>query len=239
MSIEVDERVRDRIRKNIQGVTDRIEKTCSRCGRSPDDIALIAVTKTVDMERIYAAVEAGLHVFGENYIQEAKKKISEMQEPVEWHFIGHLQRNKAKYAVRLFDLIHTVDSLRLAAELQKRAEAINKKQPVLVEVNVSGETSKAGIAPGDLQELLKFISRTSHLQVKGLMTMPPYFLEPEKARPYFIKLREIRDHMKGKFPALELEHLSMGMSGDFEVAIEEGSTMIRVGTALFGKREYY
>ncbi len=233
---EVREEVLERISRRIEKVRRAILEACEKCGRSPNEVTLVAVTKTVDLERIRAAIRSGARVFGENYVQEAREKISAITEPVEWHFIGHLQRNKAKYVVRLFDVVETVDNIKLAAELQKRAEGIKKIQPVLVQVNVSGEKSKAGISPENLPELLKFISKNTSLEFRGLMTLPPYFEDPEQARPYFRRLRELRDQMAERFPSLTFRDLSMGMSGDFEVAIEEGATIIRVGTAIFGKR---
>ncbi len=232
----VREEVIDRITGRVKIVREEINKACDKCGRSPEEITLVAVTKTVDQERIRAAIVAGLRVFGENYIQEAREKIPSIAEPVEWHFIGHLQRNKAKYAVRLFDVVETVDNVKLAGELQKRAEAIKRIQPVLVQVNVSGEETKSGITPEELPDLLKFIGRSSSLEFRGLMTMPPYFADPELARPYFRKLRELRDKMAERFPSLIFKELSMGMSGDFAVAIEEGATIVRIGTAIFGER---
>ncbi len=234
---EVREEVVEMISGRIKRVLGEIRRASIRSGRSPEEITLVAVTKTVEIERILAAIKAGLRVFGENYIQEAREKIEKINEPVEWHFIGHLQRNKAKYAVRLFDMIETVDNVRLAAEIQKRAEAINKVQPVLVQVNISGEESKSGVSPENLPELLKFLSKSTSLQFRGLMTMPPYFHDPEKARPYFTKLRLLRDEMKSRFPSLSFDELSMGMSGDFAVAIEEGATIVRIGTAIFGERK--
>ncbi len=224
------------ISENIRRVKQKIDDACLRVGRSPEEVTLVAVTKTVGINKILAAISAGHSVFGENYIQEARGKISEIAEPAEWHFIGHLQRNKAKYAVRLFDVIETVDTVRLAAELQKRAEAVNKVQQILVQVNVSGEEHKSGISPDDIQGLLRFLSRSTSLEVRGFMTIPPFLDKPEEVRPYFVKLRELRDRMSVRFPGLYLMELSMGMSGDFEVAIEEGATIVRVGTAIFGKR---
>lgn len=233
---EVRDEVFENISKRVERIREKIRYASEKSGRSPEEITLVAVTKTVEVERILAAIKAGLRVFGENYIQEARKKIEEINEPVEWHFIGHLQRNKARYAVRLFDMIETVDSVRLAGEIQKRAELVNKVQPVLVQVNVSGEQSKSGISPDELPELLKFLSKSTSLAFRGLMTMPPYFHDPEKARPYFSELRHLRDRMAAKFPSLSFSELSMGMSGDFAVAIEEGATIVRIGTAIFGER---
>lgn len=216
----------------------KMSHAAMRAGRSPESIKLIAVTKTVDIETIKEAIDAGLRVFGENRVQEALRKVRSEElgvrgEKIEWHLIGHLQKNKAKYAVQLFDLIHTVDSIELAEEVNKQAEKIGKVQRILVQVKLSEEETKHGVPEGELMPLLKKISGLKNLKLEGLMTIPPYFENSEEARPYFRKLREIRDAIN-----LSLE-LSMGMSNDFEVAIEEGATMVRIGTAIFGERGRY
>ncbi len=237
--------------ENASAIFKRISHAAMRAGRSPDEVKLIAVTKTVGIETIKEAIDAGLRIFGENRVQEAQKKISDlkfeitppippfekggMKGGVEWHLIGHLQKNKAKYAVQLFDLIHTVDSIELAEELNKQAEKIGKIQSILVQVKLSEEETKHGISEDELILLLEEIKKLKNLKLEGLMTMPPFFDNPEEARPYFRRLREIRDNAKEK--GFMLPELSMGMSGDFEVAIEEGATMVRIGTALFGERE--
>ena len=201
-------------------------------------IRLVAVSKTMPAEVVGEAIEAGVTHLGENYIQEAKEKINTLATyPATWHFIGHLQSNKAKYAVRLFDLIHSVDSFKLAKELDKFAKKNGKIQPILIQVNVAREDTKSGVYLEDTVQLLREVSRLENISVKGLMTMPPYFNAPEKVRPFFAALRELRDQIKKEaIPNISMDELSMGMTGDFEAAIEEGATMVRIGTAIFGDR---
>jgi len=209
------------------------------CGRDPETVRLVAVSKTVPTNRVRQAIRAGATILGENYVQEARNKFNDLATyPVSWHFIGHLQSNKAKYAVRLFDLIHSVDKLKLARELDKQSHKINKIQEVLIQVNISEEASKSGVNVKDTYNLLKDINLLENLSVKGLMTMPPYFNAPEKVRPYFAALRGLRDRLEQQgLLNISLSELSMGMTGDFEVAIQEGATLVRIGTAIFGKRE--
>jgi pyridoxal phosphate enzyme (YggS family) len=215
----------------------RIARAASRSGRSPDEVRLVAVGKTQPVERIRQAISSGAGIIGENYIQEAREKLDQLGAlNAQWHFIGHLQRNKAKYAVRMFDLIHTVDSLRLASELNQQAGKVQKIQPILVQINNSGEHTKFGIAEANAPELIQDILNMRNLRLQGLMTMPPFFDAPEKVRPFFAALREMRDRLEDQFD-IALEELSMGMTGDFEVAIEEGATLVRIGTALFGARQ--
>ncbi|HCZ11968.1 MAG TPA: YggS family pyridoxal phosphate-dependent enzyme [Nitrospiraceae bacterium] len=218
----------------------KMSHAAMRAGRCPSEIKLIAVTKTVSTEAVKEAVNAGLRIFGENRVQEAQKKISDLRfeisnSRIEWHLIGHLQKNKAKYAVQLFDLIHTVDSIDLAEELNRQAGKAGKIQRILIQVKLSEEETKHGVPEKDLMPLLEKIKGLRNLKLEGLMTMPPYFEDAEKARPYFKRLREIRDEADKK--GYRLPELSMGMSGDFEVAIEEGATMVRIGTAIFGERK--
>lgn len=219
---------------NLQNVKNRIAAAAQRAGRDPAAVRLVAVSKTVPLDRIKEAVAAGQRLFGENYLQEARGKIEALGPAASWHFIGHLQSNKAKAAVGLFELIHGVDSLKLAQALNAAAAQIGKIQPILIQINLAGEASKSGTAPEAATELLLQIGKLSHLRVLGLMTMPP-FLEPEAVRPYFRTLRELRDRLQDR-RGQPLPELSMGMSGDFEVAIEEGATLVRVGTAIFGSR---
>jgi hypothetical protein len=197
------------------------------------------VSKTIPANRVKEAIEAGITVLGENYVQEARAKFNTLAtHPVSWHFIGHLQSNKAKYAVRLFDLIHSVDTLKLARELNKQALKFNNIQDILIQVNISKEASKSGVDAEDTYNLIKDISLLENLSIKGLMTMPPFFNQPEKVRPYFAALRNLRDQIKQEArPNVALDELSMGMTGDFEAAIEEGATLVRIGTAIFGERE--
>lgn len=187
---------------------------------------------------IKKAIEAGITIFGENYIQETREKFDALSAyDVSWHFIGHLQTNKAKYAVKMFDLIHTVDSFKLALELDKQADKIGKNQEILIQVNIGLDSSKSGVTEHETFNLIKEISPLAHVSVKGLMTMPPFFDQPEKVRPIFSALRELRDKITDlSIPNISMDELSMGMSGDYEVAIEEGATLIRVGTAIFGER---
>lgn len=222
------------VRENVARVRDRIARAAARSGRRPESIRLVAVTKTVPIERILEGREAGLGVFGENYVQEAEPKVRALP-GAEWHFIGTLQRNKAGKAVDLFAWIQTVDSVRLLAEIARRAEGAGKVVPVLVEVNVGGEESKGGVAPADLPSVLSAAAGLPGIRVRGLMAIPPFVDDPEKSRPHFARLRELLETVRGG-AASDMTELSMGMSSDFEVAIEEGTTMIRVGTALFGSR---
>jgi hypothetical protein len=226
-----------RVSDNLKRVRDKIANAASRAGRNPEDIQLVAVSKTVEAKRIRETIEAGATLFGENYIQEAREKIKELGHEVRWDFIGHLQRNKVNHAVDLFEMIHSVDRLSLAREINSVAAKKNKKTRILVQVNISGEEAKSGIDPGGVTSLVSEIASMSNLSLEGLMTMPPYFDDPEKARPYFTALRELRDRILAENSGdITLKELSMGMSGDFEVAIEEGSTAVRIGTAIFGER---
>jgi pyridoxal phosphate enzyme (YggS family) len=226
------------LESNIKDINKRIKETAERVGRDPGDIRLIAVTKRVEPERIKQALRLGFNRFGENYAQEFRDKSkileNEAEGAIEWHFIGQLQKNKVKYILGKVELIHSLDSLSVAREINKRAEAMDIKVPVLIEVDTGGEESKAGIAPAQLKEFLNELRMLSSVKVCGLMTMPPYFNNVEMARPYFSRLRKIRDGLLPEFP--QLKDLSMGMSGDFEIAIEEGATIVRVGSAIFGER---
>ena len=225
---------------SISSIYKRISHAAMRAGRNPEEVKLIAVTKTVTVQQIKEAIDAGLRTLGENRIQEAKAKIEELSAgstmpSVSWHLIGHLQKNKVKYAVRLFDLIHSLDSAELAEELNSQAEKTGKVQEVLMEVKLSPEETKHGVAKTKLPELLKMAQPLKYLKLRGLMTVPPFFDSPEEARPYFRELRKLRDEAEAA--GYHLPELSMGMSNDFEVAIEEGSTMVRIGTAIFGERK--
>ncbi len=197
----------------------------------------MAVTKQVDDVRILEAIDAGVDLFGENYIQEAKRKFEITGNRVEWHFIGHLQRNKAKYAVRFIEMIHSLDRFELAVEIDRRAGIEGRVMKVLVEVNIAGESSKSGVTAEELPELIRRVASLANLSVRGLMTMPPWFSDPEDARPFFRKLRSLRDRIeKEGIPGVGMEELSMGMSNDYVVAVEEGATIVRVGRAIFGER---
>ncbi len=228
------ESIKDRLEK----VQERINKAVQACNRNPDSVRLVAVCKTVSPAIVQQAIEAGATILGENYIQESREKLAALENFLaSWHFIGHLQSNKAKYAVKLFDLIHSVDSLKLAKELNKQAQKFGKIQQILIQVNISREDTKSGISTDEALGLVTEISHMKNLSIKGLMTMPPYFNQPEKVRPFFAALRDLHDQIRNKtIPNVSMDELSMGMTGDFEAAIEEGATLVRVGTAIFGER---
>jgi pyridoxal phosphate enzyme (YggS family) len=227
------------ILENIKNIYRKISSAAIRSGRNPFDVKLIAVTKTVDIEMIKEAVSFGLRTLGESRVQEAQKKIADCRTQcadcdIEWHMIGHLQKNKAKIAVGLFEMIQSLDSIELAKELNKHSEKAGKIQRVLIEVKLSEEESKYGVAKESLMDLIKVISEMRNLKLEGLMTIPPFSDNPEMARPYFKKLRELRDQAGSK--GYRLPELSMGMTNDYETAILEGATMVRIGTGIFGER---
>jgi len=229
------------IAENIAAIRERIAAAARRAGRRPEEIGLMAVSKTHPPERIREAHAAGMRLFGENRVQEFAGKASALASlaDAEWHMIGHLQTNKAGKAAELFHAVDSVDSVKLAGKLDAAALALGKKLSVLIEVNVGGESAKSGVGPDsrELEELLRIAPRLEALQFRGLMTVPPFTDDPKDARPYFRKVRELRDAIaRRKLPAVGMDVLSMGMSHDFEVAIEEGSTCVRVGTATFGER---
>jgi pyridoxal phosphate enzyme (YggS family) len=222
--------------ENLNAVRQRIAAACTRAGRAEDSVRLLAVSKSHPPETIRAAVEAGQIHFGENKVQEAKAKIPLAPGKARWQFIGHLQSNKVRDAVELFEMIQGVDSLAIAREISKRAEQAAKTMPILLEVNVAGEASKFGYQPERMLAELEELNALPRLEIHGLMAIPPFSPVAEKARPYFQRLRELNDQA-GAVLGAPLPQLSMGMSGDFEIAIEEGATMVRVGTALFGERQ--
>lgn len=234
--------------ENIKNIYRKISYAAMRAGRNPHDVKLVAITKTVGFERIKEAIDLGLRTFGESRVQEAEEKISNLKSQInpplppfnkggvgglgiEWHMIGYLQRNKANTAVKLFDLIHSLDSIRLAEELNKHAERNSKIQRVLIQVKLSEEETKHGIARENLIELIKAVSEMKNLKLEGLMTMPPFFDNPEMAMPFFRELRGLRDNAEKL--GYKLPELSMGMTNDFEIAIEEGATIVRIGTGIF------
>jgi PLP dependent protein len=226
----------DNIAINLTTVMQRILTRTQACGRDPESVHLVAAAKTQPANLVRQAIAEGVGIVGENYIQEAEEKFATLSDPsIRWHFIGHLQSKKAKHAVRLFELIHSVDSIKLATEIDKQARKVGKIQQILVQVNISKESSKSGIMQEQSLELIRAISAYSNIRVQGLMTMPPYFNAPERARPYFAALRRLRDQLQQDL-GTPLGDLSMGMTGDFEVAIEEGATLVRIGTAIFGER---
>ncbi len=222
------------VREGLAAVRAAMAEAARRAGRDPSDVALVAVTKTVPVERIREAIQAGVTIVGESRVQEAQAKRGAVDSPVEWHLVGHLQTNKAKLAVALFDMIHSLDSLPLAQDLSRHAQERGRDLRVLLQVNLSRETTKTGVDETDLEPLLEQVSRLPRIRMEGLMTLPPYSPSPEEARPFFRRLRQIRDRLA--CPELPLPHLSMGMSHDFPIAIEEGATLVRVGTAIFGPR---
>jgi hypothetical protein len=228
------------IHDNLAHILMAIAQTAKKAGRNPDDIKLVAVSKTVDIDLMRQAMENGQMLFGENYLQEAAEKISLFPPGVTWHFIGHLQSNKVKQAVELFDVIETVDRWKIAKALDNHSKILNKKTSILIQINTGREKQKSGVFPEEAETLLHQIAQETDLNVLGLMTMPPFFLDPEKSRPYFRELKELAK----RFATLNLfadnthVELSMGMSNDFPVAIEEGATFVRIGTALFGARKF-
>ena len=226
------------IQTRLTALLARIQSAAAAAGRAGGGIRLVAVSKTFPSEAIRQAIAAGVSDIGENYIQEARDKFEALQgTAVKWHFIGRLQTNKAKQAVRMFDLIHTLDSYKLALELDRYARRLHKIQPVLIQVNVAGEATKAGVAPEEALSLVRKAAALENIAVKGLMTMPPYFNAPEKVRPFFAALRQLRDRIRHEEIAnIGMEELSMGMTGDFEAAVAEGATLVRIGTAVFGER---
>jgi hypothetical protein len=223
------------LQERLEQVRARMAAACARAGRKADEVQLIAVSKTYGPERVREAAECGLRIFGENKVQEAEAKVSLCPGNLAWHLVGHLQSNKAARAVALFDQIHSVDSLKLLQRLEAAAAAEGKRLPVLLEINVSGEGAKFGLRPAVAPDVLQHAGELDYAQIVGLMTMPPFTPDAERARTHFRRLRELRDEWSTKF-GVPLVELSMGMSHDFEVAIEEGATWIRVGTALFGER---
>jgi PLP dependent protein len=229
------------IASNIQSVKERIAAAAAACGRSAEKITLLAVTKTVPRESISQAAEAGVQKFGENRVQEAEGKILYLRElsALEWHLVGHLQANKARRAAELFDVIHSIDSTKIAAKLSQACLEIGKTLSVLLQVDLAGEETKFGAAPDQVQEIVEAVSNLPRLRLDGLMMIPPFFENPERTRPFFARLRELRESLESRQPGcLGQRHLSMGMSHDFEAAVREGATIVRIGTAIFGERHY-
>jgi PLP dependent protein len=226
------------VAENVLRINERVQAACFRAGRERGEVSLVGVTKVVPVDRIREGIEAGVKILGENYVQEAVKKIQALSDfPVSWHFIGHLQSNKARVALESFACIQTLDRESLARELNRQAHKLGKRISVLIQVNTGYEESKSGLSPENLFSFYELISSLDGLEVRGLMGLPPYFDDPEEVRPHFRNLREMLDRLRDHTPTPEqLSELSMGMSHDFEVAIEEGATMVRIGTALFGAR---
>ncbi len=220
---------------NLAGVEEQIRRAAAKAGRNRDEIELVAASKKQPPEKVRAAIEAGQLLFGESKVQEARAKIPELPSSARWHYIGRLQKNKVRQALPLFEMIHSIDSLALAEDIERIATEEGVRVRGLLQVNVAGESSKAGFSPDGLRENLEALLRLSRVDIVGLMTIPPLAPEPEQSRPFFIQLRGLRDECE-KAAGISLPHLSMGMSNDFEIAIEEGATLVRVGTALFGER---
>ena len=223
------------IKNNLRIINEKIKKAALKANRNPEEIKLVAVTKTVSIDRIKEAISAGVKIIGENKVHEAKEKYHILTADIKWHLVGHLQTNKAKYAVEIFDLIHSVDSIKLAKEIDRRSLQFGKITNVLVEVNVSAEETKYGIKPEEVESFLKEISQLPRIWVRGLMTIAPMVKDKEETRPYFRKLRELSKEIKSKnIKNIKMDYLSMGMTEDFEIAIEEGANMVRVGRGIFG-----
>ena len=223
------------IAENLEQVREQIARAAEKSGRSPDDVELVAITKTHPAEKVRKAIEAGQHLFGESRVQEARAKIPELASNIRWHFVGHLQKNKIRHALPLFELIHSIDSLALARDIDRIAQEEGLHPRVLLEINVAGEGSKFGFPPDKLREQIEALLALPRLSILGLMTIPPLAEEAEASRKYFVQLRELRDHLQTEF-RVDLAQLSMGMTQDFAIAVEEGATLVRVGTAIFGER---
>jgi len=227
------QQVADRFAK----VLERINSAATRVGRDPSSIIVVGATKSVDVERIKAAINAGLKHIGENYVQEAMRKYEAIGDAVKWHFIGHLQTNKAKYVVRFFEVVQSLDRISLAEELSKRALMLGRKIDVLIQVNIGAEETKFGVPPEDAIDFIKAAAKFEGIRIRGLMCIPPYKDDPEDVRPYFRKMVWLAEAVtKAKISNVSMDYLSMGMSHDFEVAIEEGANMVRIGSAIFGPR---
>lgn len=227
------------IADNLTHILAKIAAAARRAGRDPASVRLVAVSKTIPAEAVEDAARAGQRLFGENYVQEFTAKAREVREPVEWHFIGHLQSNKVKYLAGLVTCIHSVDRLSLAEEIDRQWAKRDAVCDILVQVNIADEETKSGTSASELTDLVAAMATLPHVRVRGLMTMPPFFDDPEEARPYFRELRRLADAVAAEnIPGISMTELSMGMSGDFEAAVEEGATLVRIGTALFGERVY-
>lgn len=226
------------ISTNLNAINQRIHQACQRCGRNPKQVELIAVSKKKPASLIAQAHQAGHRLFGESYVQEFCDKQQQLPADIRWHFIGALQSNKVKYLRGLTELIHSVDRLTLASEINKQWRSIDQVANILIQVNIGNEPSKAGTTADQAEELIRAIAKLSHVRIQGLMALPPYNDDPEQARPWFRQLRQLAEHLdRLSLAQVNMQTLSMGMSGDFEIAIEEGASLIRVGTAIFGSRD--
>jgi len=226
------------IAANLEAIQRRIESACRRCGRDPAEVRLVAVSKKKPAAAVAAAAAAGQKIFGESYVQELVAKFPEVAAAVEWHFIGALQSNKVKYLAGLVTLIHSVDRFSLASEISRQWQKLARPAEVLIQLNLGEEASKAGASEDQALGLIRRVAELPGVRVRGLMALPPYFDDPERVRPFFRRLREIASAARSlELPGVSLDELSMGMSHDFEVAIEEGATLVRIGTAIFGERD--
>ena len=225
------------ISTNISIIRQKIESACKRVGRDPDEVRLIAVSKVKPAEDIEKAYQAGQSLFGESYVQEFREKFPQVNEPVKWHFIGGLQSNKVKYLRGVVEMIHSVDRLSLAKEIDRQWQKIDRKADILIQVNVGDEASKSGCSVTELEPLIRQVSTLANLRICGLMCLPPHFDDAELVRPFFRKVRQLANEIEAlQLPNVTMKELSMGMSGDFEIAVEEGATLVRIGTAIFGAR---
>ena len=229
------------VEENLKRLKERIDSACQRAGRNPEEITLVCVTKTVGIDKIKEVLNCGISDIGENYVQEALAKSEQLKEldlknPISWHMVGHLQKNKAKYAVGLFNLIHSIDSLDLAAEVDRCAQKVGKIVDVLIQVNTSGEGSKFGLSPRELRNSIDDMRKLKNLRIRGLMTIAPFSDNPEASRPFFRKLRLLKEEIKFSDERSHVTSLSMGMTQDFGAAIEEGANILRIGRAIFGER---
>ncbi len=227
------------VKENLEDIKKNIEAACERSGRNADDVTLVAVTKTVEADVMNASIEFGVQIVGENRVQEIRRKYDDVKDGVAWHQIGHLQTNKVKYIVDKVDMIHSVDSIRLAQEISDRASKHQRVIDILIQVNVASETQKFGISEEDLAVLIEEVSKMPSVRVKGLMLIAPFADDPETVRPIFRRMKEIFDSTKNiNYNNVEMKYLSMGMSGDYVIAIEEGANMVRIGSGIFGARTY-
>jgi len=224
------------IADRLQGIRERIAAAAGRAGRDPESVTLVGVSKTVPPDRILEAVQAGLADLGENRVQEARDKAPLLPGTVRWHLVGHLQANKANHAARLFQVVHSIDSVETLERLERAAEREGRRMTAMAQVNLAGEATKSGARTEDLDRILEAAAGLRSVKLTGLMILPPYDPDPGRSRPFFRRIRELLHELQGRHPRLSLRHLSMGMTEDFEVAIEEGATMVRVGRALFGER---
>ncbi|WP_066634855.1 YggS family pyridoxal phosphate-dependent enzyme [Desulfolucanica intricata] len=226
------------IQENLDKIKERIERAAQRAGRNPREVTLVAVTKTVDVEVARQVYNAGIKTLGENRVQELQKKIPEMPADTQWHMIGHLQTNKVKYIIDKVTLLHSLDRVSLAEEISRRAIKQNLNLSALVQVNVSGEESKFGLPPGEVLDFIKTVSVLPGLTIRGLMTIAPYTTNPEEVRPFFRSLKKLAEKIQRDVAGVNMDYLSMGMTNDYEIAVEEGANIVRIGTAIFGARKY-